>query len=90
MTRHLSPAAVDVPLDGTTAPREGDYRALPPVATTCPHHWDVETPNGAHVTGVCRKCGEQRVYWTAGPPDLNKARAYAAPHYEPPTMARYM
>ena len=65
-----------------------------PVALVCQHHWLLTAPDGtAHMplsTGTCKHCGISRDYWTAGPPDLNKARAYAAPGSEPPTMARYM
>ena len=28
--------------------------------TTCPHHWDVETPHGPLSRGVCRLCGEAK------------------------------
>ena len=65
------------------------------MTTTCTaHHWVLSAPDGTgHMpmsAGTCKHCGETRTYWTAGPPDLNKARAYSTPHYEPPTMARYL
>ena len=56
----------------------------------CVHHYLVETPSGEQCKATCKRCGETRTYWTAGPPDLNKARAYSTPHSEPPTMARFM
>lgn len=29
----------------------------------CVHHWRIETPNGTpEVDGVCKNCGEQRVF----------------------------
>ena len=56
----------------------------------CVHHFMVETPNGEQCKAKCKHCGETRTYWTAGPPDLNKAHAYSTPHYEPPTMARFL
>lgn len=28
------------------------------------HHWIIEAPNGPTVEGVCKRCGETRVYPT--------------------------
>ena len=29
-------------------------------ATTCRHHWIIETPSGPVSKGVCKLCGEER------------------------------
>ena len=31
-------------------------------ATTCVHRWVLEAPSGSLTTGVCRMCGEHRVF----------------------------
>lgn len=28
----------------------------------CIHHWIIEIPNGPKSNGICKKCGETRVY----------------------------
>ena len=38
--------------------------------TQCPHHWIIETSAGSTSKGVCRLCGEERVF--ANSPDLVK------------------
>lgn len=35
------------------------------VANCQPHHWLLPTPNGPTLEGVCKKCGETRVYWSS-------------------------
>lgn len=81
-------------LAGVSPAAEGESAALlSPSAShspICPHWWQLESPNGELCKGTCKRCGTTRTWYTAGPPDLNRARAYAAPHYEPPTMARFM
>ncbi len=32
---------------------------------TCVHHWQIERPNGATVRGICKRCGEQRLFPTS-------------------------
>ena len=28
----------------------------------CTHHWKVESPNGASVRGICKRCGDERAF----------------------------
>lgn len=38
--------------------------------TCSSHHWLIETPDGPTVRGTCKRCGEQRVYPSTFPEDL--------------------
>lgn len=29
---------------------------------TCPHHWHIEQANGPESLGICRDCGERRMF----------------------------
>ena len=31
-------------------------------ATTCRHHWVIDTPNGALSDGRCKRCGQEREF----------------------------
>ncbi len=31
---------------------------------TCRHYWDIESANGATATGVCKRCGKVRQFYT--------------------------
>jgi hypothetical protein len=34
----------------------------PATTETCRHHWIIETPSGPFSKGVCKLCGEERVF----------------------------
>lgn len=39
---------------------------MPDTATACRHHWMIETPNGVTSRGVCKRCGLERDFPSAG------------------------
>ncbi len=52
------------------------------VSAICRHHWVIETPNGSHSGGYCKRCGAQRsfrnsaedVMWDSDSFSLNGSR----------------
>lgn len=36
-----------------------------PTADGCRHHWVIERPNGPTANGVCRLCGDRRLFRTS-------------------------
>ena len=32
------------------------------ISMNCVHHWDIESPNGLYSRGICRYCGEERMF----------------------------
>ncbi|MCK9518959.1 MAG: hypothetical protein M0R74_08055 [Dehalococcoidia bacterium] len=32
------------------------------VSAICRHHWVIETPNGSHSGGYCKRCGAKRAF----------------------------
>ena len=48
-----------------TLDRKGRPGEISPVVderVTCRHHWLIETPDGPTSPGICRLCGEERVF----------------------------
>jgi len=41
------------------------------------HRWRIETPSGPTVLGVCRLCGAERLYLTAGQDSADSLEAQA-------------
>jgi hypothetical protein len=58
----------------------------PPEQPTCPHHWQIPSPNGPTSIGMCKHCGETREFrnsipgggWEREASEARKARAAAA------------
>ena len=40
----------------------GDARPIVDEWVTCRHHWLIETPEGPTSLGICRLCGEERMF----------------------------
>ena len=40
----------------------GDASPIADESVTCRHHWLIETPEGPTSRGICRLCGEERVF----------------------------
>ena len=36
----------------------------------CTHHWQIESPSGATVRGVCKRCGAERLVPTSSDADV--------------------
>ena len=36
----------------------------------CTHHWKIASPNGRTAIGVCKRCGEERVFPTSSDTDV--------------------
>lgn len=49
----------------TTKVRQAtERRSSLPASPSCRHHWIIETPNGPTADGVCKLCGQRRLFRT--------------------------
>lgn len=47
----------------TSAPAKGELAGCVVEETPkCCHHWVIESPNGSSSRGVCKFCGEERIF----------------------------
>ena len=42
--------------------RSGDASPIVDERVTCQHHWLIEAPEGPTSLGICRMCGEERMF----------------------------
>lgn len=54
----------------------------------CVHHWIIEPPSSLYSRGVCRKCGEERMFTNEFPKNWLTADYYSRFRYTERHMAR--
>lgn len=52
--------------------------------STCCHHWTIETPNGQFSRGICKNCGEEKLFRNSLR-DSNPVRQYGMRRFYRPS-----